>query len=323
VYGGFSTNYTTKVFSESGFEQQYGNGIYRYRILGNALLLKTYDLVKRYNLPTFAPRSLLLLDPAGKPQFYMAYFYLNTFFFCLTSIVLLIIFGAHRQNTDFTEVELPVLLMGFLIAMSQYVVVPYDTLSYFLLCLAILIIIRNSTTLWNQAALCIVVILATLARETAVLILAFYFATHYEEILIKPASLRINQKQGVLLILAGCFLFTYFGLRWVLGYDHAVYQAFLLLYNINLPHALLGILFYLSIALLAFVTTTLTKEISVFFIVTFPYVLFILMFADPWEIRLWTPLILIMIIMKVRASEPGTRSGGTSRNRLSPEESKS
>jgi hypothetical protein len=66
---------------------------------------------------------------------------------------------------------------------------------------------------------------------------------------------------------------------------------------------MLGILFFVSIALIIFITKAVQKEISVFFIVTFPYVLFIWLFADAWEIRLWTPLILLLIIMKARASQ--------------------
>src|SRR5688572_2868738 len=303
VYTCFSTNYTVSVFSKRGFEHQYEAGIYKYRVLGNTTLLKTYDLIKRYDLPTFAPRSLNLLDMAGDPQFYSAYFYMNTFFLCLTSMLLLIILGVHRKNTDFMMVDLPVLFMCFLIGISQYVVVPYDTLSYFLLCIAVILSIYDNGTLWNLLGLCTVVILATLTRETAAFILSFYFALNYKTILTKPTTFKINQKQGVLLIITACFIFTYVALRWVFGYDHAIYEALVLSKNINQPNAILGILFFISIALIIFITKAVTKEISVFFVVTFPYVLFVLLFAEAWEIRLWTPVILLLIIMKVRASQ--------------------
>jgi len=304
VYTGFSTNYTVGVFSKRGFEYYYGNGIYKYRVLGNTMLLKTYDLIKRYNLPTFAPRSLNLLDYAGDPQFYSAYFYLNTFFLCLTSILLLIILGAHHKNMDFMMVDLPVLFMCFLIAIAQYVVVPYDTLSYFFLSIAVILIIYDNGTLWNLLGLCIIVILATLTRETAAFILSFYFAINYKTILTKPTTLKINQKQAILIIITACFIFTYIGLRWVFGYDHAIYEAIVLSKNINRPDAILGMLFFVSIALIIFITKAVTKEISVFFVVTLPYVLFVLLFAEAWEIRLWTPPILLLIILKVRASQP-------------------
>ncbi|HJR79583.1 MAG TPA: hypothetical protein VJ821_05895 [Anaerolineales bacterium] len=306
VYVGFATNYTGGVFSKQGFEHQYEAGIYKYRVLGNTMLLKTYDLVKSYDLPAFAPYSLRILDNAGDPQFYSAYFYMNTVFLCLTCALLIIILGAHRKNTDFMMVDLPALFMCFLMAITQYVVVPYDTLSYFFLVTAVILIIYDSKMPWNLIALCIVVILATLTRETAVLILGFYFAIHHRQIITRPTTLKINQQQGVLLSLSACFVFTYLGLRWIFGSEHAVYEVFLLTKNPHLGYAILGVLFYASLALLLFITTAVTKEISVFFLVTFPYVLFIVLFADPWEIRLWTPLILLLIILKVRAYQPST-----------------
>lgn len=302
---GFSTNYTGNVFSKQGFELQYETGIYKYRVLGNTLLLKTYDFIKRYDLPTMAPYSLHILDNAGDPLFYSAYFYMNTVFLCLTCALLLIIFGAHRKNTDFMTVDLPVLFLCFLMAITQYVVVPYDTLSYFFLSIAVILIIYDRKTPGNLIGLCIVTIVAALTRETAIFIPSFYFAINYQDILRKPATFKVNQKQGVLLILTTCYLLTYLGLRWVFGHEQAVYEAFLFSNNPHLLYALLGILFYASIALILFITTAITKEISMFFLITSPYVLFIMLFADPWEIRLWTPLILLLIILKVRASQAG------------------
>lgn len=301
VYVGFATNYTGNVFSRTGFEQQYETGIYKYRVLGNVLLLETHDLIKHYDLPALAPYSLHILDPAGDPQFYAAYFYMNTFFLCLACALLLVIFGAHRKNTDFMLVDLPVLFLCILMAITQYAVVPYDTLSYSFLLTAVILIIYDKGSLWNLIGLCIIVVLATLTRETAAIILSFYFAVHYQAILARPNPFQINREQGTLLILTACFVLTYIGLRWAFGYEQAVYESFLLPENPHLFYTILGILFYASIALILFITTAVTGEISVFFLVTFPYVVFIMLFADPWEIRLWTPLILLLIILKVRA----------------------
>ncbi len=304
VYTDFSTNYTVAVFSKKGFEYQYENGVYKYRILGNTMLLETYDFIKHYDLPTVAPRSLNLLDIYGEPQFYSAYFYMNTFFLCLTSILLLIILGLHRKNMDFMMVDLPVLFLCFLMAITQYVVVPYDTLSYFFLSLAAMLIINDSKKLWSLLVLCVIVILATLTRETAIFILAFYFALNYKTILIRPTNFKLNRKQGELLIITACFICTYIALRLILGYEHAIYQSFLFSRNMNLSSSLLSLLFYVSIALTIFTTTAVTKEISVFFVITLPYVLFLILFAELSEIRLWTPIILLLIIMKVRAYQP-------------------
>jgi hypothetical protein len=303
VYMGFSTNYTVGVFSKPDFEHFYKNGIYKYRIVSTPLLLKTYDLIKQYGLPTIEPRSLSLIDNNGDPQFYSAYFYMNTFFLCLTSILLLIILGGHRKEADFMMIDLPVLFLCSLMTITQYVVVPYDTLSYFLLSMAAILIFSENRTSWHLLVLCIVVILATLTRETAAFILAFYFAVNYKTILTRPILFKMNPQQREFLLITICFLGTYVGLRVTFGYTHAIYQSFWFSTNINLPSAILGMLFFASMALSIISTTTVTKEISVFFLITFPYVVFIFLFAEPWEIRLWIPILLPLIIMKVRASQ--------------------
>src|SRR6266540_2096359 len=137
VYQGFTTNYTTQVFSEQSFKNQYENGIYKYRVLGRVLLLKTYKLINSYELPTLTPfNSLKLLDRAGDIEFFSAYFYINTVFLCLTCMVLFFILGGHTKDTDFMNVDLPILFICFLIAITQYVIVPYDNISYFFLATA-------------------------------------------------------------------------------------------------------------------------------------------------------------------------------------------
>lgn len=303
VYVGFTTNYTAEVFSRQGFERYYGHGIYKYRILSPVMLLKTYDLIKRYNLPTITPRSLALMDHHGDPQFYSAYFYLNTFFHCLTCIVLLFLLGADQRQKDFTKVDLPLLSISALIALTQYVIVPYDTLSYFLLCFAAGLIIYDSKAVWRLPLLCITIILATLIRETSVFILIFYLSVYHGSVLTIPQGLKLNERQVELLITSFCFLGTYVGLRVAFGYEHAIYQTYLLSRNLNLSYSLLGMIFFASIALLVITTRSVTKEIFVFAVATLPYAIFILLFADPWEIRLWIPIALPLIILKVRASE--------------------
>ncbi len=303
VYVGFFTNYTAEIlFSKQGFEHYYNNGIYKYRVLGQIILLKTYDLIRHYDLPTLEARSLPLLKDNGDPEFYSAYFYVNTVFLCLTCMLLLIILAGGTKSANFLLVDFPVLFMCFLMAITQYVVVPYDTLSYFFLALAVILIMYGNKA-WHVSTLGIVVVLATLTRETAIFILAFYAAIHYRDVFAKLANRKINRQQVMLLLLIVCFLGTYVGLRLVFGKEQAVYQAFLLTRNINLSVSLFGILFYISIALLVLITTHVTKEISVFFLVTLPYVGLMWLIADPWEIRLWTPLIMLLIIMKVQAHQ--------------------
>ena len=230
---------------------------------------------------------------------------MNTFFLCLTSIVLLILFDSDKENRGFVWVDLPILFLCSLMTLTQYAVVPYDMLSYFLYCLAILVIIHKPKAWWGLPVLCTIVILATLVRETSVFILAFYFAVSYKAILMQPIGFKINPAQAELLIITFCFLCTYFGLRLVLGYEQGLYQTLLLSRNMNLTYSLLGMLFFASIALLVMTTPVVRKEIAFFCVLTFPYAVFVFLFADPWEIRLWVPITITWTIMKMRASHPG------------------
>lgn len=304
VYQAFSTNYTTQVFSEESFKAQYEKGIYRYRVLGSSLLLKTYRYIKENNLPAFAPRSLSLLDENGDPYFYSAYFYLNTFFLSLTCLTLLFILGGDSAAPGFLTVDLPVLFLCFLMAITQYAVVPYDTLSYFLLSLAVLLILHDPQTALTRLALGAVIVLATLARETAFLILSFYFALHFRSTWTNPFRAGPNPQQGTLLFLAACFAFTYLGLRIVFGTESGLFQ--------DIPASngfgglsIIGTLFLASILLLVFTSRPVTKEMTVFLAASLPYILPMLFIALPSEIRLWTPLLLLLVVLKVRAVSAG------------------
>ena len=301
AYKGFTTNYTTGVFSRQGFENQYENGIYRYRILGRIMLLKTHDLVKEYDLPTISPLSLKLLDEQGDELFYTAYFYLNTFFLCLTSLILIVLLDGNRTEA-FIMVDLPLLCMCFLMTITQYVVVPYDILSYFFLAVSTLLIIRGNQSAWNLFVLCCVVVLATLTRETAILILAFYLAIHHSAILTNPKTFRVNRQQTALLILSVCFGCTYVALRFLLGFENAIFQDLWLFGKANL-YSTMSILFLIGITLLCAVTKVLTKELTVFVAASLPYILAMMLTASLWEIRIWTPVVLLLVILKVRAAQ--------------------
>jgi hypothetical protein len=300
VYYGFSTNYTKGVFTKQGFEQLYGNGIYKYRVLGSSMLLKTYDLVEKFNLP-------ILPHNEGDWKFYSAYFYLNTFFLCLTCITLFIVLGGLINN-DFMAVDLPLMFMCCLMTITQYVVVPYDTLSYFFLSIAAFLILKNKQKVWEIIILSIVVILATLTRETASLILAFYFAFNYKEILKKTELFKINQKQRELLIITLCFLCTYFGLRFALGFENGIYKEITLI-NITNILSILSILFFVSIFILIVITKVKTKETFIFLLATLPYTLALLAISILWEIRLWVPVILLLLILKIPRSINSPSSG--------------
>jgi hypothetical protein len=131
VYFGFNSNYSSPtLFSPQGFHDQYDTGIYRYRILGNWLLLKVDVLSKRYGIKVPAPKSLRSRISEADSSLYGAYFLQNSFFLCAASAVFYLLLSTARTGSQFASVDLPVFFMSALMAVTQYVVAPYDTLSY-------------------------------------------------------------------------------------------------------------------------------------------------------------------------------------------------
>jgi len=214
VYYGFVTNYTSQVFSHQGFVNQYENGIYKYRMLGREALLEMERLVKAHGpLPLRPPASLRLLDRAGDPDLYAAYFLLNTLFLCLTCSVLFVAFHQGGKAGEELPADLAVLASALVMAITQYVVVPYDTLSYFFLALGIALSLHPSPGHGRLGLLALATVLGTLTRETAALIPAFFFALHHREILVWPFGDRPKRRLLQFLLVSAAFLAAYLALR--------------------------------------------------------------------------------------------------------------
>jgi len=144
----------------------------------------------------------------------------------------------------------------------------------------------------------IILILATLTRESATLILATYFAIHYKSILQNP--LNANSKQIVLLTMTLLFLLTYWALRWQLGMQDATHKSIRLLQNFSDdPLPIIGTIFFPAVLSLFFTDNKARKHMKVFLIAATPYWLAMLFVAYPWEIRLWIPIIIIMVFLKI------------------------
>ena len=297
VYYGFFTNYTGGLFSETGFHRQYFDGIYKYRLLGRELLLGLHSLIADKTLfawifSRFEPRALYLFDSEGTTIFYGSYFLLNTFFLCLATMMLYVLFARHLDEKLKPHRNLLILTAVLLMTITQYVVVPYDTLSYFFLILAILLILQKG---WASYILLLVVVtLATLTRETAVFILAFYVAVYYMPLLAKN---RLHwQKLAGLLIAFGT---TYFLLRLLINGNNAIFQKILLFRNVTNPSAIGGILLFAVISYALINHSHNFHNSLLFLFLSAPYILMVIFVANPWEIRLWTPVWLVLLISGV------------------------
>jgi hypothetical protein len=304
TYVGFFTNYTCCVFSQAGFEHQYlESSIYRFRILGSHLLLWTYQQMKDWPIADFAPYALKVLDKNGDPNFYYAYFLMNTFFLCITCIALVIAFSRHADKKDFAHIDLPVFSLALFMSFAQFVITPYDTLSYCLLALAILPAMKSRPSVFNGICLGIIVALATLTRETAALILSFYFAVHHQTILSRSRTKWLNNEQTCLLMQILVFILCYSLLRWQLGLEDATHRSIRFIQNFsNDPLPIVGAIFFPALVSLFFTDGNARKTLGIFLLASTPYWLAMLVVAYPWEIRLWVPIIILMTFIKLAHS---------------------
>jgi hypothetical protein len=304
VYYGFSTSYTRRVFHEETFRKQYEHGIYKYRVLGRTALLETHAFLNsgawsaRIALKCFGnpPPAIAFLDKEADGSFYAAYFIQNTIFLVCACFVLYLIL-ANQTPFDISSVSLSHIIGTFLMVITQYVISPYDTLSYFLILGSFFLILRPFR--FSYIILLSVLILSTLARESSALALSFYFACHFKKIM------GLNPKElWELGGLVGTFFATYILIRLCLGTDSAqmLYRSVTLKHNFTDPHAVLGIVMMPVVAYLICAGSRNLERCLVFILASLPYLLAMLVIALGWETRLWVPVWLGLLIL--------TRGGG-------------
>jgi hypothetical protein len=274
AYYGFVSHYSTGVFNPRGFHAQYDNEVFKYRLLGKSLFFGVYRALEYLNPSAGGWERLRAFNGADPVNFYHSYFLLNTLFLCLTLLVL---------SRHLTDVEL--LVVTLLVALTQFVVVPYDVLAYFFLA---------CTFAWRRslALTAFVVLLAALNRETAALSLSLYASLLF---LGRGGSLR------GLALLFSVFAATYLSLRLALGWSHAVGNEFTLIRYMNLNSAV-GIGFALAAG---FALVRDRTAAGVFLLFSLPYVVSIFVTGNPFEARLWVPLLLgVMLVQAAAAEEP-------------------
>jgi len=294
VYYGFGTNYTADVFHEEGFREQYESGVYRYRILGRHLLLGTHSLMEsdffasrllREHLPG-PPGGALALDGRTDPTFYSSYFVLNTFFLVLCCVLMYLILA----GSPLAERMLRLLVAILLIGLTQYVVCPYDTLSYALILLTFLLILRQRK--YGLPTVLLALAASTLARETAVLAIPFFIAHNWDGV-----SARRPREILHLALMAAVFAATYLVLRLLLGFDSAVWQNVRFLENISSTRSIAG---FLAMPVVAYPLAAISgrrRKSLVFLLACLPYWLAMLVVAETWETRLWVPVWLGLLSM--------------------------
>jgi len=291
VYFGFTPNYyfATRV-SRNAFHYQFDHDIFQYRILSKYLLLLIDESLQNIVPDKTRSNEFLAHIRGGSERLYYAYFCLNTFFLCATSIIIILLLRLKGyfllSNSDKWY---SLFLLIIVINLSQFALYFYDVSSYFFLLLILYIFLRYEKEDYPLAmtAICALIILSTLNRESSALSAAL-IATF----LVKKFNFSLKTLFGVLLS-GFAFLGTYVLLQYTikdpLNLHFQYHDAGHLQYEINI----IGIFFWGLFLHLTLVTAN-SKEnrrtILLFHFLSLPYILYCFRYGVLWEIRLYIPL---------------------------------
>lgn len=304
VYFAFGNIYSSAILNYSTFQEQFSGGIYQYRMLSVHVLLCIYDLLGTLNLD-YSVFKLKFLNPDSEPRMFLAFYMLNTFFSALTAVMMVLITESKQFAATASEKLLMATLSIFVIALSQFVIVPYDVSSYFFLLLFFWVILKylDNKSSGNLLLLAVILAVSTLNRESAALsvslgatLLCARFGLKKETIIPVAA-------------LAGTFLTVYVVMRLMAGI-FTTNDGSLLLQNFTQPKNILGLLFWITFFAFTLLISNgkeQTKNILVFHSLSAPYIVMCFYTGILYEARLYVPLFLTgLILAKISAGRaPG------------------
>ncbi len=294
LYFSFGNIYSAHLFNYEAFTQQYSNGIYKYRFLSTEMVKWLYEQLN-HQFPKGVPIKAGLTDKTASINLFVSFYVINTVFLVLSSIVMLIITETKRFFATSTEKFSLCMLAIFSVLLSQFVIVPYDCSSYFLLLLFFLILIKyihqpKSSLL---IALVITLIISTLNRESAALSLSLATVLLLSKFEISTKSVKPLSILTISFITVYCLLRYYFG-------GFSTNDGNLLAENFTNINALLGIgfacTFFILVLALARGQQQL-KHILGFHFFAIPYILMCFYSGYLYEIRLYIPIFITSIFL--------------------------
>lgn len=289
AFFGFFTNYTTDVFSPQGMAAQYDRSVFRYRVLGRWLVEAVSTRFEQLTIAWDIPRAFAVMDPSGRPATYWAYAFVHTVGTCAGCSVLLLTLRRFNRSP---VPELVVVAISTLMAMTAFVVTPYDGLFFALQMTAIALIVAVAPG-QALAPLAVVTLLAALTRETAYFIPAFVFAVHQRPILAGDRRAR-----ALLAVTAAIVVLTYAGVRMIFGWSGSVFYAWQAGSNVKWT-SIAGTVMLASALLLLTAAGPHRGPRLRYAALAVPYILFVHVFAEPWEWRLWIPIVVPMAALLV------------------------
>jgi hypothetical protein len=303
--------YAAPYLSWKTFHSTFGEGIYRYRVLGPDVVVALHDSLPRgIEKLTALPEYMARLLPEFDLSVYTTMVVVNFVAFAATLVI-----GRCLLRSVIPESyrSLYWLLIGCMIA-STAVLTPYDFLAYFFLVATI------AAFEWRRSAaaypaLLILTVLGSLTRETQALVIAYAVSTL---IAASPRRARMIVPRAVLV--AAAFCTTYVVLREDLGWDHGVFQRITLginksvlsVFGLGVAAAML-ILVHLTAVRSSPGLPGLRRRLAVLHALALPYWVIVIFTGNYFELRLFIPLAILHAAAIVNQRGVRTFDQGASR----------
>lgn len=294
IYFSFGNIYSSSVLNYTDFQNQFNSGIYQYRILSGHILIFIYDFLSQFNID-YQIFKLKFFDADAEPQLYLSFFILNTLFLVLSALMMILITETKNFVATETEKILITIVAILTIAISQFVIVPYDVSSYFFLLIFFYFLIKfiGKSSSFNLAILIIIMMISTLNRESSALSLSLMATVLYAKFGLKKESIFPLAIVGI------TFVTIYLGMR-LMSQNFTTNDGNLLAQNFTQPKNLLGILFWMIFFLLSIILAKdkkARKSIIIFHLLSFPYLVMCFYTGILYEIRLYVPIFLTSLFL--------------------------
>ena len=294
IYFSFGNIYSSKILNYADFSKQFHSGIYQYRILSGYLIFWIYETLSTLNID-YSIFKFRFLESRSEPQMYLSFYILNTIFLVLSAALLLFITETKNFIATNSEKILLVSVAVFAIAITQFVIVPYDVSSYFLIVLFFYFLLKylEKNSDFNLIILVVILMISTLNRETSALSISLAATLLYSKYGLRKEMIK------PVLIFALTFIAVYLGMRF-LHESFTTNDGNLLFQNFSEPKNILGFLFWMVFFLLTIIIAKdqhAKRNIILFHVFSIPYVLMCIYTGIMYEIRLYIPIFITSLLI--------------------------
>ncbi len=294
LYFSFTNSYSSWILNVDNFQGIFTKRIYQYRLLSSKLLLYIYDFLGRFDI-NYDMFKLRFLREDAEPRLHFAFYILNTSFTMLFVGVVTLITFCKNFIATLSEKILITTISTFVISLTQFVLVPYDTSSYFFIALFLLLLIQylNKPDNYKLILLVLTLIISTINRESSALSISLAGALLYSKYKVSKQSIT------PIVILVISFILVYIGLR--LQANHfRTNDGNLLMLNLTEPKNILGGFFGILLMAFPYLISNHKEQknnITIFYLLSLPYIAMCFYTGILYEVRLFVPLFLTAIIL--------------------------